>query len=73
MKCPESAIEWQEAVNSAYVLRLINASPFYRLITDGSEISAAACNEMLMRGRALGYKPDSNTVEDALHVVNLCF
>ena len=54
---PDSPIEWQEAVNCAHFLLLLDAARGYGLMTGGPEVNAARCTEIVKRGRRIGYKP----------------
>lgn len=68
MKNPRDRAEWQEAINAAHVLTLIHAARLYGLITGGPEINLASCEEILSRGRMLGYAPDADAIEKAIGV-----
>jgi hypothetical protein len=54
---PKTAGEWQEAVNVAEFLLLIDSARQYGLITGGAEVDANRASAILARGRQLGYRP----------------
>jgi len=54
---PDSPVEWQEAVNCAHFLLLLDAARGYGLVTGGPEVNAVRCTEIVKRGRRMGYKP----------------
>lgn len=49
--------QWQDAVNGAHVLLLIDAARQYGLITGGPKINAERCRDILALGAARGYQP----------------
>ena len=54
---PQTPKEWQEAVDMAYFLLLIDSARQYGLITGGPEIDWHHCVDIVERGEKLGYKP----------------
>lgn len=69
-KDPRFPVEWQEAVNGARLLLLVDAMRQYGLVTGGPKPNVARCDEILRRGRRKGYAPQEDVVERAL--VDLC-
>lgn len=53
---PKTAGEWQSAVDSAALMRAIHDCYLYGLLT-GPAINVDRCDELIERGRALGYTP----------------
>ncbi|HWP59475.1 MAG TPA: hypothetical protein VNL14_16405 [Candidatus Acidoferrales bacterium] len=66
-KDPQTREEWQEALDMASVLMLIDARK-YGLITGGPEVNVERCADVLRRGAARGYKPSADAVERLLPV-----
>lgn len=60
---PTTPAQWQEAVNAAHVLLLVESARYYGLITGGPEVNIDRCNELLAEGRSLGIEPSSNALE----------
>ena len=56
---PETAEEWQEAVNMAELYRLLYDAQQYGLIEGGPPIDIKRCEELLRRGRQQGFQPQS--------------
>lgn len=57
MSDPETPAEWQEAVDAAEGLLLIDSARQYGLITGGPKIDVERCQEILRRGREHGVYP----------------
>jgi len=53
---PETAAEWQEAVDAARFFLLPDSAIQYGLVT-GPKVDADRCQGLLDRGRALGFSP----------------
>jgi len=56
---PRSPDEWQDAVDSADVLLLIDAAQQYGLVTGGPKVNIARCNELLAAGAEGGVFPSA--------------
>lgn len=54
---PETAEEWQEAVNVAEFYLLLDSARQYGLIEGGPLIDIERCEELLRRGRQKGFQP----------------
>lgn len=54
---PRSSSEWQEAVDSATVMLLIDSAVLYGLIETDMTIDVRRCEELLDEGRRRGYEP----------------
>ena len=61
-KDPRTPGEWQEAVDMAEFLLLMDSARQYGLITGGPKIRAARCAEIVRSGKAIGYRPASIAV-----------
>jgi hypothetical protein len=57
---PQTSGEWQDAVNMAEFLLLIDSCKQYGLLSGGPVINAHRCAKMLKLGRARGVFPASN-------------
>ena len=61
---PETAAEWQEAVDAAEWLIHVYSAKQYGLVTGGpGSIDVERCEEILKRGRARGIRPTAGVVE----------
>ena len=54
---PQTPEEWQEAVNAAEFLLLIDSARQYGLIEGGPKVNGRRADAILDRGRRLGYLP----------------
>lgn len=63
---PRFPAEWQEAVDGARLLLVVDAMRQYGLVEGGPLCNAGRCVDMLRRGRRLGYRPNEETVDAAL-------
>lgn len=54
---PETPADWEDAVNQANFLLLIDSARQYGLVIAAMEINVERCMEILERGRMLGYTP----------------
>lgn len=57
MTDPQTPKEWQEAVDSANFLLMLDSARMYGLVEGGPEIDEDRCEEILKRGKSLGYTP----------------
>lgn len=57
---PATPAEWQEAVDGAYGLLVLDSARQYGLITGGPTINAERAEEIIRRGAELGVTPDEN-------------
>ncbi len=53
---PQTPAEWQDTIDNASFLLLVNAAEAYGMIT-GPKVNAIRCDEILARGAHLGYHP----------------
>lgn len=60
---PKSEQEWQDAVDTAHVMLLIDSATKYGLVRGGPKIDVARCEDVLARGKALGYEPAEDAPE----------
>ena len=63
MKDPKTPEEWQEAVNLAETLLLVDSARQYGLITGGPVIDINRCEFILRCGRQRGYRPEKRVVD----------
>lgn len=56
---PQSAEEWQDAVDSADLLLLLDACRQYGLVEGGPEVNFGRCNELLAEGAERGIFPSA--------------
>lgn len=54
---PRNPEEWQEAVNAAEYLLLLDSARQYGLIVGGAKVNQDRAVEILEKGRQLGYHP----------------
>ncbi len=57
MREPNTIEEWQEAVDSAYFLILLDSARQYGLVTGGPDVNMPRCNEIVNEGRCRGIFP----------------
>ncbi len=57
MRNPSNPAEWQEAVDAADLVLVIDSLRQYDLITGGPEGNIARCETILEKGRKRGYYP----------------
>ena len=63
---PDTPERWQEAVNLAYTLQLLASARQYGLVAGGPEVDLDRCEEILRRGREMGFEPDLGALEHLL-------
>lgn len=66
MADPQTAAEWQEAVDIAHAFVEIESARAYGLITGGPKIDVQRCLDLLGRGVGLGYRPSPGATERLL-------
>ena len=66
---PQTAAEWQDAVDGAAGFRAIEDARMYGLIQGGPKVDIARCDEILERGAARGITPSRNPIELAIGLV----
>jgi len=57
VKNPSNAQEWQEAVDAAEFYLALESAKMYGLVTGGPKVNLERCEEILKRGKTLGYRP----------------
>jgi hypothetical protein len=62
---PETPAEWQEAVDAAELMLLIQSAEMYGLIETDIQVDRARCEYILRNGTKLGYRPDPHLVKKA--------
>lgn len=63
---PQTDVQWQEAVDAAHALLLVESARAYGLLVGGPTAHVDRCREILERGLALGIKPSATALEDLL-------
>lgn len=58
MEDPQTNEEWQQAVNDARFLLLLDSAKQYGLVETDIEVNVDRCDEILEEGRGLGFLPD---------------
>lgn len=61
---PINPAEWQEAVDVAYGLQVLESCRLYGLVTGGPAVNSERCAMILRSGKLLGYEPSQNAVEN---------
>jgi hypothetical protein len=61
MTNPKTTAEWQEAVDVAYVMLLVDSAKQFGLIT-GPDVNISRCNMLIEQGAALGITPSPNAL-----------
>lgn len=61
---PQTPEEWQQAVNMASVMLLIESARQYGLVVGGPEVNADRCQQLLDKGERRGYRPLPNSLEN---------
>jgi hypothetical protein len=63
MKQPTTPAEWQEVVNMAEAMLLVDSARQYGLITGGPKVNAERCHQLLDDGREFGFRPKKADVD----------
>jgi len=63
---PSSRGEWRLAVDCCHVLLLVDSARQYGLITGGPVANVERCEDILRRGKALGYEPSEPGISFAI-------
>ena len=66
MKDPESGAEWQLVVDLAESYLRVDSARQYGLISGGPGVNVARCQDLLQRGKALGWVPRTGAVRARL-------
>lgn len=67
MKTPKKPGEWQEAVDAAHGALALEAARYYGLVTGGPVVNAERCQDILRKGKKLGYVPRPEAIEQFIH------
>jgi hypothetical protein len=66
---PTTPAEWQEAVDAAYALLVLDcARGGYGLVKGGPKVDVARCEQLVAEGKARGYTPADDCIERMLLV-----
>lgn len=60
---PETRGEWQEAVDAAHALLVLDAARQYGLVRGGPVPNVERCEEILKRGKQRRVKPSKHAIE----------
>lgn len=60
---------WQELVDSAFALLIIDSCRQYGLITGGPECNSERCREILEQGQARGFRPRAYSIRQFLDML----
>ncbi len=60
---PKTPEQWQEAVDAAEAILLLDSARKYGLVTGGPIILVDRCDEILSRGRAMNVHPNRVAVD----------
>lgn len=63
---PETPEEWQEAVDAAKAMLEIDDARKYGLVRGGPPVDVARIEEILERGKQLGYTPAPDAIQRLL-------
>lgn len=63
MRDPKTRAEWQEAVDGAKGLLLLDSARQYGLVTGGPEVDVDRCEKILQAGRRRGVRPAPDAAE----------
>jgi hypothetical protein len=66
---PQTAEEWQEAVDAAVGLRAVADCKMYGLIEGGPNIDVGRCDEILALGEARGVRPSKPAQDLAVEMI----
>lgn len=69
MSDPQTAEEWQEAVDGAAALRAVADCKMYGLIEGGPNIDVRRCDEILERGETRGVRPSKPVKDLAIEMI----
>jgi hypothetical protein len=60
---PATPEEWQEAVDAAKGLLVMDAARQYGLVTGGPGVDAARCAKIIVEGAKRGFRPAADAIE----------
>jgi hypothetical protein len=63
-RVPSTPAEWQDAVDAANALLLIDAAKAYGLVTGGPDVNIERCEDILARGLSRGIRPRHGSAEE---------
>jgi hypothetical protein len=69
MTDPHTPHEWRVAVVFAETLLRFESARLYGLITGGPTVAVARCEDILERGRRLGYVPTEAEITEAVGAI----
>ncbi len=65
MRTPKTKDEWQEAVDAAHVLLILDSARQYGLVSGGPKPNASRCEQILQEGKKRGIRPREDAVDRA--------
>ena len=63
---PSSPGEWQLSVDCCHVLLMLVSARQYGLVSGGPVVNVERCEDILTRGKAMGYRPSEPGISFAL-------
>lgn len=63
---PTGSVQWQEAVDLADALLMLDSARAYGLVTGGPAVNIERCDEILKRGHDLGFRPTKDAIKRLL-------
>lgn len=63
MKSPKTSGEWQDAVDAAHVLLLVDSARQYGLITGGPKVNVERAVQLLRHGKQRGIHPRPDAID----------
>jgi hypothetical protein len=66
MRNPRTVQEWEDAVDAAQALLLLDSARRYGLVTGSPRVNVARCEALLKQGRKQGYRPRAETLHRLL-------
>jgi hypothetical protein len=64
---PKTSVEWQEAVDAAHGALALDSARAFGLVKGGPTVNVDRCDKILADGRARGFLPRPNSVEEFVH------
>ena len=63
---PAGSVQWQEAVDLADALLLLDSARAYGLVSGGPAVNIERCDDILKRGHDLGFRPTKDAIKRLL-------
>lgn len=62
MKNPVTHYEWQLAIDMAHGALSLDSARLYGLVNGGPQVNVERCQEIMIKGRELGYAPSRDSI-----------